>query len=143
MGLADRFKESLEKRDIFQKNVSGGQLTQESLYSSNPIVNEVSIQTQKLHTDIAHNPFESLMEAKKNQMPLDHESKKFEDLETEIINKIRKTPYWNEYSKNEQSNMVGAYFNKKIQSLKYNHIKLLPNDKENFIKNIVALTNFR
>ena len=50
MGLADRFKESLEKRDIFQKNVSGGQLTQESLYSSNPIVNEVSIQTQNITT---------------------------------------------------------------------------------------------
>ena len=107
MGLADRFKDSLEKNNIFEVKKSEAPVlrveTSNTLeYASNPI-KRVEI---------------------------------YEDFETEIISKIRKTPYWNEYSALRQRKMIEAYFSKKYKNSNYTEI-----DKENFIQNILILSN--
>lgn len=91
MGLADRFKDSLEQKDIFK-----------TVKVSNPI----------------------------------KRSNNFDDLETDIIDKIRKTPYWSEYSSSEQKKMIGAYFNRKLTGNSYSAL-----EKEEFVQNILALSN--
>lgn len=68
----------------------------------------------------------------------DQNPNKFENLETEIISKIRKTPYWEEYSKKAQTNMIGSYFDKKITK---KDIQYSTQEKEEFIKNILILSN--
>jgi hypothetical protein len=63
-------------------------------------------------------------------------SNKFEDLETTIIDKIRKTPYWSEYSTMQKENMIKAYFGKKVQALEYSQ-----GEKDEFVQNIMTLAN--
>lgn len=103
MGLADRFKNSLEGKDIFQR------------------VQETEPE-MKTEMKVVSNPIK-----RKNN---------FEELETDIINKIRKTPYWLEYSAVDQRKMVGAYFAKKLKDVSYS-----PMEKEEFIQNILILSN--
>ncbi len=91
MGLADRFKDSLEQKDIFK-----------TVKVSNPI----------------------------------KRSNNFDDLETDIIDKIRKTPYWDEYSSSEQKKMIGAYFSRKLAGKSYSAL-----EKEEFVQNILVLSN--
>lgn len=141
MGLADRFKQNLEKRDIFSKVVEQTDDAEIQKFSSNPITQEISIKTQKLHSDISCNPFGSIIEAQKQLMSSELPYNKFEDLEFEIISKIRKTPYWSEYDMKNQSNMIKAYFDKKVQSSKYCNIKYSQDDRLEFVRNIIALSN--
>ncbi len=68
--------------------------------------------------------------------------KKFEDLETDTISKIRQTPYWHDYPLKKQENMIGKYFDSKIKS-KYSDINYTSNEKIGFIKNIINLANNR
>ncbi len=91
MGLADRFKDSLDQKDIFN-----------TTKVSNPI---------KIGNE-------------------------FDDLETDIIDKIRKTPYWSEYSTSEQKKMIGAYFSRKLNDKSYSAF-----EKEEFVQNILILSN--
>lgn len=58
------------------------------------------------------------------------------DLETRIIEKIRRTPYWNEYSAQQQENLISLYFKKKQN--KYNFSE---QEKLEFIKNIMVLSS--
>ena len=101
MGLADRFKDSLEQNDIFKK-VETPQPRPSVAYVSNPI----------------------------------SRGSNYEDLETEIISKIRKTPYWSEYSALRQRKMIESYFCKKQQQANFSQ-----NEKEEFIQNILILSN--
>ena len=109
MGLAERFKDKLAKRDIFTKN-------EEEKYVSTPITQNITVQPKALHTEVVE-PVNSLSELP--QIDCD----KFEDLESEIIDKIRKTPYWEEYSTIRQEKMIRAYFDKRIASGQYSYIK--------------------
>ena len=129
MGLAERFKDKLAKRDIFTKNDT-------EKYVSTPITQNITVQPKTLHTEIVE-PVNSLSELP--QIDCD----KFEDLESEIIDKIRKTPYWEEYSTIRQEKMIRAYFDKRIASGQYSFIKHTIKDKSNFIENILALANNR
>ena len=70
-------------------------------------------------------------------------STKFEDLETELINKIRKTPYWLEYSTDRQKNMIEKYFENRIQSEMYSNISYTSSDKQEFVENVLTLSNYR
>ena len=78
MGLAERFKDKLAKRDIFTRN-------SEEDYVSTPITQSITVQPKTLHSGIIE-PVNSLSELPQV------DSDKFEDLESEIIDKIRKTP---------------------------------------------------
>ena len=129
MGLAERFKDKLAKRDIFTKN-------EEEKYVSTPITQNITVQPKALHTEVVE-PVNSLSELPQV------DSDKFEDLESEIIDKIRKTPYWEEYSTIRQEKMIRAYFDKRIASGQYSYIKHSTKDKSNFIENILALANNR
>lgn len=131
MGLAERFKDKLDKKDIFiNKDEIEQTLENQSIkFISKPI----TIQPKEVHTNI-QTPEEVISSAYDNLS-----STNIEDLETEIINKIRKTPYWEEFPEIRQEKMISAYFDKKIQTIKYSKIKL--NEKEEFIKNIMILAN--
>lgn len=117
MGIAERFRNKLEKRDIF----SPPPPEEKNKYMSEPIKKDVI------------NPINNLLnsnEPKEERYPL-------EDLETQIIEKIRRTPYWNEYSIQKQENLITSYLGNK-QNI-YNNIS--ENDKKEFIKNIIILSN--
>mgnify|MGYP006940572336 CR=1 FL=1 len=67
----------------------------------------------------------------------------FEDLEDEIINKIRKTPYWEDFSTNQKEKMISSYFDARIQKNKYSKIVYSENDKIQFVENVLTLSNNR
>ena len=57
-----------------------------------------------------------------------------ENLETELINKIRKTPYW-------ETGMIENYFDNKLKrsnGLRFSQLK-----KDNFIETVLILSNNR
>lgn len=128
MGLAERFKDKLEKKDIFKRS--------EENYTFKPITQSITVQPKILHSgEISQ--VETLAELPQVEVA------KFEDLETEIIDKIRKTPYWDEFSKSRQEKMISAYFDKRINSGSYSYISHSNNDKTGFVENILALANNR
>ncbi len=111
MGLAERFKEELKTKNIFEKSNIEKNLEKENIqFISKPILTS---ENNESYTE-----------------------PKFEDLETQIISKIRKTPYWEEYSFDRQKNMVEKYFKSKTK-----HIKVTNEDKNEFIKSILILSN--
>lgn len=138
MGLAERFKDKLENKDIFQKGNIEETLEQNDIkFISKPIEKEIVIQPQAIHSgQIA--PIENL-----SDLNVSNTSTKFEDLETELINKIRKTPYWLEFSTEQKKNMIEKYFEKRIQSEMYSSISYSNSDKKEFVENILTLSNYR
>ncbi len=128
MGLADRFQEKLENKDIFQKNEIDKTLETNNIrFISKPI------EKFKPECNILQEPVQEI-EAQQT-------TPKLEDLETEIISKIRKTPYWDEYSTNRQKNMISKYF--EIKKSKYTTENITISEKQEFISNILALANNR
>ena len=117
MGIADRFKKKLEHKDIFSK-VN----TETNKYISSPIEKEI--------VKPVANILASDDETAEKRYPL-------EDLESQIIEKIRRTPYWKEYSIQKQETLISSYFKNK-QNI-YNDIS--DEDKKEFIKNIIILSN--
>ncbi len=138
MGLAERFKDKLENKDIFQKGNIEETLEQNDIkFISKPIEKEIVIQPKAIHPgQIA--PIENL-----SDLNVSNTSTKFEDLETELINKIRKTPYWLEFSTEQKKNMIEKYFEKRIQSEMYSSISYSNSDKKEFVENILTLSNYR
>ena len=102
MGLSERFKEKLEVRDIFKKV---------SIENPTKVLNEM----------VTSNPINNSLSMAQ-----------MEDLETKVISKIRKTPYWKEYPTSKKERMIAAYFDSK------NPIADI-SAKNEFIKNIIAL----
>ena len=133
MGLAERFKDKLAKKDIFTKN--NEEINNEN-YVSKPITQNITVQPKTLHSGVIE-PVSSILELP--QIDCD----KFEDLESEIIDKIRITPYWEEYSTARQEKMISSYFDKRITSRQYSYIKHSVKEKSSFIENILALANNR
>ncbi len=138
MGLAERFKEKLENKDLFQKENIEKALEQNDIkFISKPIENEIVIQPKTIHS--------GQIDSVENISDLNilQTSTKFEDLETELINKIRKTPYWLEYSTDRQKNMIEKYFENRIQSEMYSNISYTSSDKQEFVENVLTLSNYR
>ena len=131
MGLADRFKEKLDKRDIFNKQIETEKTVERNIkFISKPTMEKEeetssNITPEKIKKEIVEQPKQIL---------------KFENLETEIIAKIRKTPYWEEYSAARQKNMISNYFEAKT---KKRNTVITNSEKQEFIKNILALSNNR
>lgn len=138
MGLAERFKDKLENKDIFQKGNIEETLEQNDIkFISKPIEKEIVIQPKAIHSG-QNAPIENL-----SDLNISNTFTKFEDLETELINKIRKTPYWLEYSTEQKKNMIEKYFEKRIQSEMYSSISYSNSDKKEFVENILTLSNYR
>lgn len=124
MGLAERFKDKLNNKDIFKEK--------EIKFISKP-VEITEIEPEKVSETVIE-PVSNILE-EATQVTSVH-TKKFEDLESELISKIRKTPYWEEYSIQRQEKMISSYFMKKIPDYTLD-------EKNEFVKNALALANNR
>lgn len=135
MGLAERFKEELKSKNIFEKNNIEKNLEKENIQFISKPINNIVIKPEKEErgNSIGQTINNNIVKAVDNDI---YSVPKFEELETEIISKIRKTPYWEEYSFDRQKNMVEKYFNSKTK-----HIKVTNEDKNEFIKSILILSN--
>lgn len=135
MGLAERFKEELKTKNIFEKNNIEKNLEKENIQFISKPINNIVIKPEKEEREnsIGQTINNNIVKTVDNDI---YSVPKFEDLETQIISKIRKTPYWEEYSFDRQKNMVEKYFNSKTK-----HIKVTNEDKNEFIKSILILSN--
>lgn len=135
MGLAERFKEELKTKNIFEKNNIEKNLEKGNIQFISKPINNIVIKPEKEErgNSIGQTINNNIVKAVDNDI---YSVPKFEDLETQIISKIRKTPYWEEYSFDRQKNMVEKYFNSKTK-----HIKVTNEDKNEFIKSILILSN--
>lgn len=135
MGLAERFKEELKTKNIFEKNNIEKNLEKENIQFISKPINNIVIKPEKEErgNSIGQTINNNIVKAVDNDI---YSVPKYEELETEIISKIRKTPYWEEYSFDRQKNMVEKYFNSKTK-----HIKVTNEDKNEFIKSILILSN--
>ena len=132
MGLAERFKDKLEQKDIFQKDKY---ITKE--------VKDTKPEEQQKQCEQLESEINLLAEVNTDEAPKIRPQAKFEELETEIIGKIRKTPYWADYSTIKQENMISKYFDNKVQKNKYSKIEYSTADKLSFIQDILTLSNYR
>lgn len=135
MGLAERFKEELKTKNIFEKNNIEKNLEKENIQFISKPINNIVIKPEKEErgNSIGQTINNNIVKTVDNDI---YSVPKFEELETQIISKIRKTPYWEEYSFDRQKNMVEKYFNSKTK-----HIKVTNEDKNEFIKSILILSN--
>ena len=135
MGLAERFKEELKSKNIFEKSNIEKNLEKENIQFISKPINNIVIKPEKEErgNSIGQTINNNIVKAVDNDI---YSVPKFEELETQIISKIRKTPYWNEYSIDRQKNMIEKYFNSKTK-----HIKVTNEDKNEFIKSILILSN--
>ena len=144
MGLSERFKEKLETKDIFTKNIS----TEENILENSGIKfisKPIELDSKKVQSlDKEVKPVNNLyIEEKTNLQKEDQNliySDLLENIETRIISKIRKIPYWTEYSVQRQEKMIQTYIDKKLQT---EEITLNVQEKDEFIQNILTLANNR
>lgn len=141
MGLAERFKDRLENKNIFQQKENIEQKLEQNdiKFISKPIEDEIVIQPKTIHSGQIDN-IENLSDLNISKIST---STKFEDLETELINKIRQTPYWQEYSTDRKKSMIEKYFEKRINSQNYADISYSISEKKEFVENVLTLSNYR
>lgn len=144
MGLAERFKEKLNKQDIFKKpDIKQKLEEQEIQFISKPLNSEIVIQPSIIHNNMTGiDDIEEITE-KAIKTSENIECTKFEDIETDIISKIRKTPYWEEYSSERKKTMIEKYFNAKLKTSKYATLAYSNEDKIKFIQNVLILSDNR
>ncbi len=135
MELAERFKEELKSKNIFEKSNIEKNLEKENIQFISKPINNIVIKPEKEErgNSIGQTINNNIVKAVDNDI---YSVPKFEELETEIISKIRKTPYWNEYSIDRQKSMIEKYF-----KIKTKNSNTTQEEKNEFIKNIIILTN--
>lgn len=135
MGLAERFKEELKSKNIFEKSNIEKNLEKENIQFISKPINNIVIKPEKEErgNSIGQTINNNIVKTVGNDI---YSVPKFEELETEIISKIRKTPYWNEYSIDRQKSMIEKYF-----KIKTKNSNTTQEEKNEFIKNIIILTN--
>lgn len=135
MGLAERFKEELKSKNIFEKSNIEKNLEKENIQFISKPINNIVIKPEKEErgNSIGQTINNNIVKAVDNDI---YSVPKFEELETEIISKIRKTPYWNEYSFDRQKSMIEKYF-----KIKTKNSNTTQEEKNEFIKNIIILSN--
>lgn len=135
MGLAERFKEELKSKNIFEKSNIEKNLEKENIQFISKPINNIVIKPEKEErgNSIGQTINNNIVKTVDNDI---YSGPKFEDLETQIISKIRKTPYWEEYSFDRQKNMIEKYF-----KIKTKNSNTTQEEKNEFIKNIIILTN--
>lgn len=135
MGLAERFKEELKSKNIFEKSNIEKNLEKEDIQFISKPINNIVIKPEKEErgNSIGQTINNNIVKAVDNDI---YSVPKFEELETEIISKIRKTPYWNEYSIDRQKSMIEKYF-----KIKTKNSNTSQEEKNEFIKNIIILSN--
>lgn len=123
MSIADKLKKTLSETNFFKKTEPEKEViiktTQEEVFASEPELIE---------------PVESKIVSIN---PKVEKVNKFEDLAIELVNKIKNTPYWSEFSMKSQEKMISKYFDKKIRSQKYVEIPYSLTDKLTFIEEVL------
>lgn len=61
----------------------------------------------------------------------------FADLAQETLEKIKRNPFWNEYTKDSKQKMISKYFDNKVKRMKYNSTEYSENDKLSFIDRVL------
>ena len=135
MGLAERFKEELKTKNIFEKNNIEKNLEKENIQFISKPINNIVIKPEKEErgNSIGQTINNNIVKTVDNDI---YSVPKFEELETEIISKIRKTPYWNEYPIDRQKSMIEKYF-----KIKTKNSNTTQEEKNEFIKSILILSN--
>lgn len=135
MGLAERFKEELKSKNIYEKSNIEKKLEKENIQFISKPINNIVIKPEKEErgNSIGQTINNNIVKAVDNDI---YSVPKFEELETEIISKIRKTPYWNEYSIDRQKSMIEKYF-----KIKTKNSNTTQEEKNEFIKSILILSN--
>ena len=116
MGLAERFKEELKSKNIFEKSNIEKNLEKENIQFISKPINNIVIKPEKEErgNSIGQTINNNIVKAVDNDI---YSVPKFEELETEI-------------------NMIEKYF-----KIKTKHIKVTNEDKNEFIKSILILSN--
>lgn len=142
MGLSERFKEKLDTNDIFSKKTTN---TESILENQNIkfISKPMDIETKKIQPDTKSISEKIISDSKErlNNESTQSFSALSEDFETRLISKIRKIPYWEEYSIQRQENMIKSYIDKKLKTI--DNLNYTQEEKAELIQNILALANNR
>ena len=142
MGLSERFKEKLDTNDIFSKKTTN---TESILENQNIkfISKPMDIETKKIQPDTKSISEKIISDSNErlNNESTQSFSALSEDFETRLISKIRKIPYWEEYSIQRQENMIKSYIDKKLKTL--DKLNYTQEEKAELIQNILALANNR
>ena len=118
MGLADRFKKTLNSTDLFT--------------SPDKDIPKLKPKTQTTATTPVSTGVIPAIG------PIERAESKFNDLVVNTIKKIKNTPYWTDYSEAEQEKMVSRYFDIKIKAEKYSDVKVGLKEKCAFIQDVLA-----
>lgn len=113
MGIAERFKNKIEEQNIFENKIEQKLNSNDIKFISKPTAQNQDVKPQS-----------------KNTQP-DSTNSRIREIETTILNKISKTPYWNEFSNVQKEKMIGAYFEKKTNN------SFTKEEQKEFIKNII------
>ena len=123
MGLAERFKEKLEKRNIFERKTVTSPINK---------TQETKAEIEQEKVEIIE-PAENILSSSEPET----ERYEFEDVETQVIDKIRKTPYWSEFSIQRQEKMISSYLDK----IRIKGKDITPFQLKELVKNIIVLSN--
>ena len=63
---------------------------------------------------------------------------KLNSLINNTLKKIKNTPYWNDFTNEEQEKMISRYFDIKIKSEKYSKINISIKEKLSFMEDVLA-----
>lgn len=139
MGLAERFKNKLENKNIFEKDIIEQKLEENDIkFISKPEM--IDLKNSSIQAPIVVNTDSKYSEESENRVA-SPEKLFLENLETELINKIRKTPYWEDFSPESKTSMIENYFDNKLKrsnGLRFSQLK-----KDNFIETVLILSNNR
>lgn len=140
MGLAERFKNKLEYKNIFEKDIIEQKLEENDIkFISKP--ENIDLKNPTMQAPVA-------IEVAENSNLIDNEQKSpeenfWENMETELINKIRKTPYWEDFSLQRKTGMIENYLDKKLKIYKDKGLTFSQSKKNYFIETVLVLANNR
>lgn len=126
MGIADKLKKTLSRTNFFKKEESFEHDAQ-VVQNDEPVevYEEFNYITEPVETNIVS------INSKVERV------NKFEDLAMQLVNKIKNTPYWAEFSMKSQEKMISKYFDKKVKTQKYVEIPYSLTDKLTFIEEVL------
>ena len=123
MGLAERFKNKLENKNIFEKDIIEQKLEENDIkFISKPEM--IDLKNSSIQTPIVVNTDSNVSDEPENKTT-SPEKLFLENLETELINKIRKTPYWEDFSTERKTGMIENYFDNKLKRKKKKKIQII------------------
>ena len=124
MSIADKLKKTLTETNFFKKSEP-----EKSEKSAIPVI-EIAKDEEIDFSGPVETNIVSIH-------PKTEKVNKFDDLAMELVNKIKKTPYWTEFSMKSQEKMISKYFDKKIKTPKYVEIPYSLTDKLTFIEEVL------